>query len=375
MKFEAAALKEKILKGSLGVTLTSIVFGFVVGAVILLAAGYNPVEAYWVILKGIFSRPKYVSYMIIYATPLIITGLSVAFALRTGLFNIGAEGQYIMGAMTAAAAGYFFKLPLVVHALVAVALAVVVAALWGGIAGYLKARCGINEVISTIMLNWTALYLSNFAVTLEDFGRLGTGKTYTIHSTANIDILGHWKRSPEGVEFLRQYPALWDVLKSPVNLGFLFAVLLALGVWYVLNKTTLGYELRAVGHNPHAAEAGGIDVNRSMVVSMLIAGGLAGAAGAFQVLGVSHRIAKLVVMEGYGFDGIAVSLIGNNTGFGCLFAGLLFGALKYGGSKIQDAMNAPTEVINIMIGTIIIFVAMPRLIRLILAFRSRRGRR
>ena len=372
MKFNAEVVKEKILKGSIGFTLTSMAFGFFVGAVILLVAGFNPLEAYWVILKGIFSRPKYVSYVIIYATPLIVTGLSVAFALRTGLFNIGAEGQFIMGALTAAAVGYFFKLPLVVHAMAAVTLAVMVAALWGGIAGYLKARFGVNEVISTIMLNWTALYLSNFAITVGAFGRQGTGKTYTIHGTANIDILGHWKRSKEGIAFLREHPMLWDVMKSPVNLGFLFAILLAVAVWYVLNKTTLGYELRAVGHSPTAAEAGGINVKRSMVVSMFIAGGLAGAAGAFQVLGVGHRIAKLVVMEGYGFDGIAVSLIGNNSGPGCLFAGLLFGALKYGGSKIQDAMQAPTEVINIMIGTIIIFVAMPKLIRTILTLKNRR---
>ncbi|NNF99409.1 MAG: ABC transporter permease [Desulfobacteraceae bacterium] len=373
MKFTAAALKEKILKGSLGFTLISMVFGFSLGAIVLLVAGFNPIQAYWEILKGIFSKPKYMSYVIIYATPLIITGLSVAFALRTGLFNIGAEGQYIMGAMTAAAAGYFFKLPMVLHVVVAVALAVMIAALWGGIAGYLKARFGVNEVISTIMLNWTALYLSNFAITIDAFGRSGTGKTYTIQDTAFIDILGHWKRTPEGIEFLRNHPMLWDILKSPVNLGFIFAILLAVMVWYILNKTTLGYELRAVGHNPFAAEAGGINVKRSMVVSMFIAGGLAGAAGAFQVLGVSHRIAKLAVMEGYGFDGIAVSLIGNNTGPGCLLSGLLFGALKYGGSKIQDAMNAPTEVINIMIGTIIIFVAMPKLIRLILTYKSRRG--
>ncbi len=372
MKPDRQTLKEKFLQGALGITLTSIAIGFILGAVTLLVAGFNPLEAYWIILKGIFSRPKYISYVIIYATPLIITGLSVAFALRTGLFNIGAEGQYIMGAMAAAAAGYFFKLPIGVHAIVAVGLAVMVAAIWGGIAGYLKARFGVNEVIATIMLNWTALYLSNFAVTLSAFGRQGTGKTFAVQPTAQIDILGHWKRSAEGITFLRGHPMLWDVLKSPVNLGFVFALLLAALVWYVLNKTTLGYELRAVGHNPHAAEAGGIDVRKSMVTSMVIAGGLAGAAGAFQVLGVSRRIATLAAMEGYGFDGIAVALIGNNTGPGCVFAGLLFGALKYGGSKIQDAMDAPTEVINIMIGTIIIFVAMPKLIRLLLNLKKNR---
>lgn len=374
MKLNGAVLKSKFLNGSLGLTLISIVLGFLLGAIILLVAGFNPLEAYWVILKGIFSRSKYISYVIIYATPLIITGLSVAFALRTGLFNIGAEGQYIMGAIMAAAAGYFFELPLILHVTLAVGLAVVAGAIWGGLAGYIKARFGVHEVISTIMLNWIALYFSNFVVTLKVFGSQGTGKSYAIQSTARINLLSDWKISEAGIEFIRSHKILGDILKTPINAGIIFAILLAVLVWYILNKTTLGYELRAVGFNPHAAEAGGINVKKSMVISMLISGGLAGAAGAFQVLGVSHRIAKLAAMEGYGFDGIAVSLIGNNTGPGSVFAGLLFGALKYGGSKIQDSMQAPTEVINIMIGTIILFVAMPKLIRLILTILERRAK-
>lgn len=374
MKLNGAVLKSKFLNGSLGLTLISIVLGFLLGAIILLVAGFNPLEAYWVILKGIFSRSKYISYVIIYATPLIITGLSVAFALRTGLFNIGAEGQYIMGAIMAAAAGYFFELPLILHVTLAVGLAVIAGAIWGGLAGYIKARFGVHEVISTIMLNWIALYFSNFVVTLKVFGSQGTGKSYAIQSTARINLLSDWKISEAGIEFIRSHKILGDILKTPINAGIIFAILLAVLVWYILNKTTLGYELRAVGFNPHAAEAGGINVKKSMVISMLISGGLAGAAGAFQVLGVSHRIAKLAAMEGYGFDGIAVSLIGNNTGPGSVFAGLLFGALKYGGSKIQDSMQAPTEVINIMIGTIILFVAMPKLIRLILTILERRAK-
>ncbi len=372
MKVDKEALKTKFLKGSWGILLISNLLGFLLGAVILLLAGFNPLEAYWVILKGIFSRPKYVSYVIIYATPLIITGLSVAFALRTGLFNIGAEGQYIVGAIMAAAAGYFFHLPLILHVPLAIGLAMIAGAIWGGLAGYIKARFGVHEVISTIMLNWIALYLSNFVITLKAFAAQGTGKTFPIQATARINILSDWKISEAGIEFIRSHKMLGDVLKSPINVGFIFAILLAILVWYVLNKTTLGYELRAVGFNPHAAEAGGINVKKSMVISMLFSGGLAGAAGAFQVLGVSHRIAKLATMEGYGFDGIAVSLIGNNTGAGSVFAGLLFGGLKYGGSKIQDVMQAPTEVINIMIGTIILFVAMPKLIRLILTLLERR---
>lgn len=365
-------LKALFIKGPLGLTLISIILGFLVGAVVLLIAGFNPIEGYAAILKGIFSKPKYMSYVVIYSTPLIITGLSVAFALRTGLFNIGAEGQYIVGAMAAAMAGYFFHLPMVLHVLVCILLAALAAAVWGGLAGYIKARFGVHEVISTIMLNWTALYLSNWSVTLNAFGKQGTGKSFMIQETARIDLLGKWKITEAGFEFMRSHKILGDILKSPVNIGIIIAIILAFLVWFILNKTTLGYELRAVGFNPHAAEYGGINVHKSIVTSMCISGGLAGTAGALQVLGVSHRIAKLAAMEGYGFDGIAVSLIGNNTGAGSVFAGFLFGGLKYGGSKIQDAIGAPTEVINIMVGTIILFIAMPKVIQLIL--RSGRGK-
>lgn len=365
-------MKEWILKGSLGLTLVSILLGFIVGAIVLLIAGFNPLEAYWVILKGIFSRPKYIAYVIIYSTPLIITGLSVAFALRTGLFNIGAEGQFIVGAIAAGMAGYFIKLPMLIHVPVCILAAAFAAACWGGLAGYIKAKFGVHEVISTIMLNWIAFYLSNWVVTLNAFGKQGTGKSHVIQETARIDILGHWKISEAGIAFIRANKFWGDILKTPLNIGFIIAILLAILMWYVLNKTTLGYELRGVGYNPHAAEYGGINVKKSVVTSMFIAGGLAGIAGGLQVMGVSHRIAKLAVMEGYGFDGIAVSLIGNNTGAGSVFAGVLFGALKYGGSKIQDAMDAPTEIISIMVGTIILFIAMPNLIRLILL--TRKGR-
>ncbi|WP_163338857.1 ABC transporter permease [Desulfopila sp. IMCC35008] len=367
----AEKLKKLFLQGPLGLTLISILLGFSVGAVVLFLAGFNPFEAYWAILRGTFAKPKYVSYVIIYATPLIITGLSVAFALRTGLFNIGAEGQFIVGSMVAVMAGYYLHLPIWIHVPACMLLAMTAAAVWGGLAGYIKARFGVHEVISTIMLNWIALYLSNWSLTLKTFGKMGTGKSFTIMDSARIDLFGQWKISEAGIDFIRSHKVLGDVLKTPVNIGILIAIFLAFVVWYILNKTTLGYELRAVGYNPHAAEYGGIDVKKSIVTSMSIAGALAGCAGAIQVMGVSHKIAKLAIMEGYGFDGIAVSLIGNNSGPGSVFAGLLFGGLKYGGSKIQDAVGAPTEVINIVVGTIILFIAMPKLIQMLL--RSRRG--
>lgn len=371
MKKTAAKLKSLFLEGPFGLTVISILLGFGVGAVILLFAGFNPIEAYGAIIRGIFSRPKYISYVIIYSTPLIMTGLSVAFALRTGLFNIGAEGQFIIGAMVAAMAGYFIQLPMFFHIPLCIFLAMIGAALWGGLAGYIKAKFGVHEVISTIMLNWIAFYLSNWSLTLRSFGQQGTGKSFMIQETARIDLFGTWKITEAGIDFMRSHKVLGDILKSPVNTGILFALFLAFIVWYILNKTTLGYELRAVGFNPHAAEYGGINVGRSIITSMSIAGALAGAAGALQVMGVGHKIARLAVMEGYGFDGIAVSLIGNNNGPGSIFGGFLFGSLKYGGGKIQDSVGAPTEVINIVIGTIILFTAMPKLVQLLL--KSRKG--
>jgi simple sugar transport system permease protein len=159
---------------------------------------------------------------------------------------------------------------------------------------------------------------------------------------------------------------LGDILKTPINFGFIISLNAAFLVWFVLKHTTLGYKLRAVGLNKHAAKYGGINVNKNMIISMTIAGALAGLAGAVQVMGVAHNVSLLAAMEGYGFDGIAVSLIGGNTAIGCVFSGLLFGALKYGGQKIQPIMGAPSEIVNIVIGIIVFFIAIPRLIALLI---------
>lgn len=360
--------EKKQKKGSfetLKLTIISILLGVVVGGLILALVGYNPFEAYGIIVKGIFSQPKYMSWTIIYATPLIITGLSVAFASKTGLFNIGAEGQFIIGAMVAALAGYFLHLPPVIHVIVAILLAATAAGIWGGFAGYLKAKFGINEVISTIMLNWIAFYLSNYIVGLPGFKNPSNDASMFIQDTARIDILGNWKLSEAGRAWRVAHPFMNSVFTTPANLGFLFAVILAVAVWYILNKTTLGYELKAVGYNKYAAEYGGIQVNKKMITSMFISGALAGCAGAFQVLGRNMGIALLAVQEGHGFDGIAVSLIGSANPFGIILSGLFFGGLRYGGTKIQPALNAPSEIVNIILGTIVFFVALPRLFKMV----------
>ncbi|SCZ03637.1 ABC transporter permease [Alkaliphilus peptidifermentans] len=363
-------LKEKILhfilNGNFGFTLVSIILGLAVGAIILQITGFNAFEAYKIMIQGVFSRPNYIAWTIVRSTPIIITGLSVAFAFKTGLFNIGAEGQFIIGAITAAAVGYFVKLPAVLHIPLVILAAITAAGFWGAIAGYLKAKFGVHEVISTIMLNWIALYLNNYIVRIEGFRRPLNERSYAIQQSASIVVLEEWKRSEAGRAWLLNHEFWRDVFRTPLNLGIVFAIVLAIIVWFILNKTTLGYELKAVGYNKHAAEYGGINVSKSMLVSMSIAGALAGLAGALHVMGDSKSIASLAAMEGYGFDGIAVALIGGNTPLGVLLGGLLFGGLKYGGSKIQPTLGAPSEVISIVIGTIVFFIAMPKLIKMVM---------
>ncbi len=353
-------------------TVISIFLGLFIGAIILLAAGFNPLQAYGVMLQGIFGKPKYLSYVIIRSTPLILTGLSIAFAFRTGLFNIGAEGQYIIGSTVAVVVGYFIHLPAILHIPLVIICALIASGFWGGITGFFKARFGVNEVISTIMLNWVALYLQNFLIYTPGFQKPGGEVSYAIQPTASITFLDKWKRSEEGIAWLLDHPFWRDLFKTPINWGFLIAIAVAVLVWFILKHTTLGYRLRAVGFNLYAAEYGGINVKKNMVISMTIAGALSGLAGALQVMGVSHQISLLAAMEGYGFDGIAVSLIGNSTPIGCVFSGLLFGGLKYGGPKMQPAMGAPSEIINIVIGIIVFFIAIPQLIRLILEFGKRK---
>jgi len=354
-------------------TIISILIGLIVGAIVLAIAGFNPIETYGVLFKGVFSKPKYIAYAIIYATPLIVTGLSVAFAFKTGLFNIGAEGQYIVGALAATLTGYFLKLPPVIHVIVVIVVAALAAGFWGGIAGFLKARFGVHEVIATIMLNWVALYFNNYVVMLDGFKRPQSEASYEVLKTASIGLLEDWKMSDLGREWLSNYPVLADMMKAPINFGFIIAIILAVVVWFILNKTTLGYELRAVGLNKYAAEYGGINVKKSIFISMSIAGALAGVAGAIQVLGVTKNVAVLAAMEGYGFNGIAVSLIGSNTAGGSILGGLLFGILQYGGPKIQSALQAPSEVVNIVIGTIVFFIAIPKFIKMFLHLNKKRG--
>ena len=348
-------------------TILAIILGILIGSIILLLSGTNPVEAYKVIFLGAFGKPKYISWTIVKAVPLILTGLSVAFAFNTGLFNIGAEGQYIVGSIGALVVGLLLDLPTVIHGLVALLVGALCGYIWGALVGLLKAKFEVNEVISSIMMNWIAFYLSNYLLSFPILRSIESDNSYPIKETASIKIAGAWKMSESGRAYLAQHKFLKDILNPPLNFGIIIAIIAAIVVWYILKKTTLGYELRAVGFNEKAAEYGGIDINKSIVKSMGIAGILAGLAGAITVLGVSGDIGIMAAQEGYGFDGMAVALIAGNNPLGTIPAALLYAGLTYGGGKLTT-IGTYSEVVNIIIGIMILFIAMPKLLDMIKFF-------
>ena len=348
-------------------TVLAIILGILIGSIILLVSGTNPIEAYKVIFFGAFGKPKSISWTIVKAVPLILTGLSVAFAFNTGLFNIGAEGQYIVGSIGALVVGLLVDLPPVLHGLVALLAGALCGYIWGAIVGILKAKFEVNEVISSIMMNWIGFYLSNYLLSFPILRNIESDNSYSIKNTASIKILGAWKTSEAGRAVLANNKFLRDILNPPVNFGIIIAIIAAIVIWYILKKTTLGYELRAVGFNDKAAEYGGISINKSIVTSMGIAGILAGLAGAITVLGVSGNIGIMAGQEGYGFDGMAVALIAGNNPLGTIPAALLYAGLTYGGGKLTT-IGTYSEVVKIIVGIMILFIAMPKLLDMIRFF-------
>lgn len=368
-------LTAKILKKPITSTLIAIVCGFLVAAVVLAAANYNPWAAFQALFNGMFSKPKYISNVIIKATPIILTGLSVAFAFKTGLFNIGAEGQYIISAVVVTVLGIKLNLSPIVQIPVLVIAGTATGAVYGGIVGYLKAKFGIHEVITSIMLNWIAFYFSNFVVNLGAFHQPNSTGTYVINSNGFTMLLPNWKRSEAGMAALRPHKWLYEVMiKTDVNFGILVAVAAAILIWFLLYRSTKGFELRAVGFNKDAAEFAGINVGRNLLESMLIAGALSGLAGAMAITGMApHNISTLAAFENNGFNGLSVALIAGSSPIGCIFAGLLFGGLLYGGQSVQANVGAPSEIISIMIGTIVFFVALTNVVPILADKLEKRG--
>ena len=323
--------------------LLSILLGFLVGALFLLIMRLSVGKAYGRLLNSVTSLKGF-SYVVVYAVPYIVAGLSVAFSFKTGVFNIGAEGQFVVGSMAAACTGILagnLPKPLLIPLCFLAAMAA--GAAWGIIVGFLKTKWGINEVLSMIMFNWIAFYLSNFIAGIPAIKSDGTAE-----ATKNISANASMLFSKDFIKSVGLCPT--------ANWGILVAIFMTILVWFVIEKTTLGYELKAVGFNKFAAEYGGINVNRSILTALAISGALAGLAGSLQLMGMGSRISIFSSQEGFGFAGIVVALIGCSNPFGVLVAGLFYGALMYGGSKL-NLEGVPTQLINVIIGTVVFFIA------------------
>ncbi|WP_020576981.1 ABC transporter permease [Actinopolymorpha alba] len=306
-------------------------------------------DAYTSLFLGALGGWKPISETLVQATPLICAGLGVSLAFRAGLFNIGAQGQLIAGALCAGWVGFSFELPVVVHLLLALAAGLFGGAVWGGLVGLLKARTGAHEVILTIMLNYVALYLLQWLLTTDVLQRPGR----------NDPI------SPV-VEQTAQFPN-WPGTR--LHLGFLVALLAVAAVWWLLARSTTGFQLRAVGANPEAARTAGMSVGRAYTIAMLAAGALAGLAGAQQVLGTDYPLTDGIAGS-VGFDSITVALLGRASPIGTVVAGLVFGALNAGGLQMQLQTQTPLTLTTVLQATIVLFIAAPALVRAVFRIRA-----
>ncbi|HZS08087.1 MAG TPA: ABC transporter permease [Blastocatellia bacterium] len=353
----------KILLRELLFPLIAVIAAFFIGGLVILAVGDNPFEVYRILLSSAFGLYDAFGnftfdnwgYTLFYATPLVFAGLAVALAFKCGLLNIGAEGQLIVGAFAAAWAGItFHKLPAVVLVPVAMLAAILAGGLWGGIPGLLKARFGSNEVVNTIMLNFVAAGLVSW-LTQAFYKEPGDPimESGPIAEAAHIARF-HTLLAPLGINFPQ---------RIPLNISFLLALLVGFFVWMFLWRTKWGYEIRAVGSNPMAAEYGGISVKKQIILAMALSGALAGMVGINEVLGYHYRYYH-DFSQGYGFTAIAVALLGRNHPVGVVLAAILFGALVRG-SLFVDIFSdhVSKDLAMVLQAIIILFVAMDAFFR------------
>jgi general nucleoside transport system permease protein len=373
----AARLLDELTGGPVLVTVLAVITALIVGAVLIvfsdenvlatwgyflaapgdaLSASWDAITAaYGALFSGALGSASAVSETIVAATPLILAGLGVALGFRAGLFNIGAEGQVIAGGLAAGFVGIWLHgLPVVVHLPLAVLVGLAAGGAWGFIPGILKARTGAHEVITTIMLNYVAAYLALYLLSTSVFRR--PGRTDPIS---------------EPVEVSARLPHLAGQ-NLRLHAGILVALLGAVAVAWLLGRSTWGFELRVAGANPSAAQTAGISVARATVLAMVLSGGLAGLAGANQVLGVQYTLAP-GFSGGIGFEAITVALLGRANPFGVVVAALLFGALRAGGLQMQAVTGTPIDIVLVIQSLIVIFVAAPELVRAIWRIKAARG--
>ena len=342
------------------VPVMSVVLAVIVGGFVVLGAGQNPFTAYGQLVQGAFGGLYNMSETLVAGIPLMLAGLAVAFAFRAGLFNIGAEGQLFMGGIVSAWVGYHLDLPGIILIPITLLVGALGGAVWAGIAGVLKAWRGAHEVITTMMLNYVAIQLSRYLLEFTPSGQPGPmaqhlemGNPETPPMNASLPVIVPSSIIPHG----------------RLHAGLIVAFAMAALFWFVLWRTTLGYRVRAVGLNPKAAAYAGISVGWSTVIAMFIAGAFAGLAGMVSVFGIAPYQLTDQFSPGYGFDAIAVALLGRNTALGIIPAAILFGAFEHGGAIMQANAGISSHLIEILQGLIIFFIGADAIVR----YLSRRG--
>lgn len=317
--------------------LISIIMALLGGGIIISALGFSPIDAYKALIKGSFGNANAIGETLVKASPLIFTGLSYAIAKRCGIINLGAEGQLYIGALTGTLAGTMLTgLPMVVHLPISIAAGFLGGALYGVIVGVLKTRFGASELITTIMLNYIAINIISFCVT----GPMKDVESSTFPQSKAILASARYPQLMEG---------------SRLHAG-IFVVIIALVFYYFFMwHTTRGYEMRVIGLNSTAGMYAGMNLKTNSILSMFLAGGMAGIGGSMEIMAVQFRLIQ-DFSSNYGFDGIAVALLGNNSPIGIALSGILFGALRSGSSKMQMLAHVPSAVIYMIQGFIILFV-------------------
>ncbi|MGH9273358.1 MAG: ABC transporter permease [Acidimicrobiales bacterium] len=353
-----AQLRESFRLQSVLVPVYAIFLALVVAGVVIVLVGSNPLEAYWALLRGMFGDPDRVAASLGRSTPFIGAALAVAFAFRAGLFNIGAEGQLLVGATAAAWVGTFSWLadvPGPIAIPIIVLAGALGGALWGGIPGVLKARTGAHEVIVTIMLNSIAVLYIRWLVNSQDPLILRD----TAASVPRTAPLPHSARLPELI-----------ATDPPVHLGFFLAIALCVVVWFILKRTTFGFEVRTVGTNANAARYAGMGVNRTIVAVMALSGAFAGLAGAGEITGTSGFLSPGVFV-GIGFDAIAIALLARANPFGIILTSILWGSMLSGAGLMQQDSGLSIDAVRIVQALVLLFVAADVIVRTL--FRVRRS--
>lgn len=339
-------MMKSILK-ELYIPVVAVLIAIIIGSIIMMVTGFNPVIAYISLFLGAFGNVNNIANTLAAAVPLILTGLGVAISFKAGLFNIGAEGQYWIGAIVGVWIGYSFTgLPWYIHIPFALVAAMIAGGLWAGlIPGLAKAYTGANEVITTMMMSYIAIYFSHF---LLEFGPM-MDKSGTIPQSPVIN-------DSAVIPFL--------IRNTQLSYGIFIALVAAIFVYWLMFKTTWGFEMRAVGYNQKAARYAGMNVPLNMVLSLGLSGAFAGLAGAVQMLGVQHRLYDSFT-SGYGYTAIVVALLANNNPIGVIFAAILFAALGTGSQYMQLNAQVPGQMADVITGLIVFFVAAYRIAEVI----------